>query len=127
LEEQTGGFATSQISRANAATSSLADSALHSENIETSSSVSSTFAAAYAASTQNVLLYPNGVEPASWSAIGAQPSTVLRTVLPSVSNTQYSLAGALAILGSLALASSVWHPPLPSRQRPPPLHFLTPC
>ena len=126
FEEQTGSTATaqtpttSQISRGNAATSSPVDSPVRADRMETSTSTSST---AYNASTQNVLLYPNGVEPASMTTSSQQPSTILQARLLSASWTSYSFAGALTILGFSSYCSSMTAPPLPLHKL---LSFTTP-
>jgi hypothetical protein len=127
LEEQTGGLATSQHGRTiGTTTPTSTDRALRADNVETRPSASSTLAAHNSASTKEVLPFRRNVENSYQAEISQEPSsTVLQTLPPGVVETQYSFAGALAILGSIALASSVWHPPCFTHTPPLPFHFLT--
>jgi hypothetical protein len=119
LEEQTGGIAISQPSRAAVGTSSpSAGRALPSDQVEMRPSVSRTSAMTDLENAPNGVLVHNNLENSRLAPISQQPPTVLQTVPPRESNNQYSFAGTLAILGFLALASSVWHPPVPYRHPP---------
>jgi hypothetical protein len=111
LEEQTGGLVTSQHSRAiSMTTHPSTDRALCPDDVGTMPSANSTLAVYDSAST-HVLLSHRIVESSRHATVIQEPSsTVLQTVPPSVMETQYSFTGALAILGSIALAPSVWHP-----------------
>ena len=107
LEEHTGGLATFQhIQMNSASTLPLADHALGREGSETTHGLASQRPAHNRASTQAVSLAGS-----SHMTIVTQESTSLVREEISSFETQYSFAGALAILGSLALASSVWRPP----------------
>jgi hypothetical protein len=111
--QRSGGLTTSQPSRSIiAAPFFSADSTLRQEELESRPSVTSTIAGTSDATrTQHLSLSHNSVN-AEATEIGQQSSTVLQTTAPpSVGKTQQNLAGALAILGSIALASSVRRPP----------------
>jgi hypothetical protein len=120
LEEQTGGLATSQhIQMNSASTLPLADHALSREGSETTHGIANPLPAHNRASTQAVSL----AESPQMTIVTQESTSLVREEI-SAFETQYSFAGALAILGSLALASSVWQPPYLSCI-PFPFHFLT--
>jgi hypothetical protein len=112
LGEQTGGLATSKCSRSMVATSSLStDCVLRIDTVESRHSVISTATAVLdSASTEEVLLSHRSVENFHLATTRQNPSTVLQETTLSALHSQSSFAGALAVLGSLALTSSVWHP-----------------
>jgi hypothetical protein len=111
--QRSGGLTTSQSSRSiEAAPFFSADSTLRQEELESRPSATGTIAAASNATrTQRLSLSHSSVN-ADATEVGQQSSTVLqRTATPGVGKTQQNLAGALAILGSVALASNVRRPP----------------
>jgi hypothetical protein len=111
-EEQTGGLATSQHRYAIVATSfPHTDRVLRADDVETTPGASSTTATAHdSASSHEVLLSHRSVENSHPATTSQQPSTALQAVPLSVLHLQSSFARALAVLGSMALASSVWRP-----------------
>lgn len=111
-EEQTGGLATSQHRCALVATSfPHTDRVLHADGVETTPGASSTTATAHdSASSQEVLLSHRSVENSHPVTTCQQSATALQAVSLSVLHRQSSFARALAVLGSMALASSVWRP-----------------
>ena len=111
LEEQTGGLATSQhIQMNSASTLPLADHVLGREGSETTHGIANPVTAHNRASTQAVSL----AESPQMTIVTQESTSLVREEI-SLFETQYSFAGALAILGSLALASSVWQPAYLSR------------
>lgn len=111
-EEQTGGLATSQHRYAIVATSfPHTDRVLRADDVETIPGASSTTTTAHdSASSQEVLLSHRSVENSHPATTSQQPPTVLQVVPLGVLHLQSSFARALAVLGSMALASSVWRP-----------------
>jgi len=103
-EAQTSSLTSSAHSRAqNAASPPAGNNAFRPVDVETRPRASSK----NATSTQEVLVYHTSVEISQQATNSLQPSSVQQTVPSSVIETQYSFAQALAVLGSLALASSI--------------------
>jgi hypothetical protein len=121
LEEQRGGFAISQDTQTNNATAHpLADRAIGREDSQTRNGVANPLPTQNRASTQAVSLNNRNVEHSPMIIDTQEPSPIIReefssavlqTAPTSLFETYHSFAGAIAILGSIALASSVWHPP----------------
>ncbi len=118
VEEQTGGLATSQHDQlySGPQTVPLADHALgHADR----HGVANPLPAHTYTSTQAVSLDNRTGDSPPMTTVTQEKSSpfreepssaVLQTASTSLFETQYSFAGSLAILGSVALASSVWHP-----------------
>jgi hypothetical protein len=112
-EEKTGGLATSQHIRCGLVATSFphTDRVLHADGVESTPGASSTTATAHdSASSQEVLLSHRSVENSHPVTTSQQSATALQAVSLSVLHRQSSFARALAVLGSMALASSVWRP-----------------
>jgi hypothetical protein len=125
-EEQTGGLATSQHIRCGLVATSFphTDRVLHADHVETTPGASSRTASAHdSASSQEVLLSHRSVENSHPVTTSQQSATALQAVSLSVLHRQSSFARALAVLGSMALASSVWRPSYLICTLP--FHFLT--
>lgn len=118
LEEQTGGLATSQHIRMNSATTLPLDHhALGREGSEATHGIANPLPAHNSAIIFDAPPNNRDFETPQMTTVTQEPtslvreeisSAVLQTAPTSLFETQYSFAGALSILGSMALASNVW-------------------
>jgi hypothetical protein len=108
-EEQTGELATAQQDLANFAIQSRV------ANQFIPTIIRNPQAALRIASTQKVVLSQSNIRTSLQASSSHQSlsSFILQTLPSIIFDGPYSFAAALVILGSLALASSVWHPPVP--------------
>lgn len=120
--EQTGGLATVQQVRADITIPfPTADRTLWHSVDDTRPTATGSTSLAVLQETRTQVLPSSSAEsalqiPASLQSLS---NFVLQTAPSNVFDTQFSFVAALTIIGSLALASNVWHPPLPNMHRPP--------
>jgi len=121
-DEQTGGLATIQQVCFDVATPSpTADRIVwHSvDDTRPSATGSTSLAVLQETSTQ---VFPSSSAESTLqipTSLQSLSNFVLQTAPTNVFDTQFSFVAALTIIGSLALASNVWHPPLPNTLPPP--------